>query len=99
MAVEKWAISAQLGDETFIIPFDQNDCFMGRRQLLETLQQMLYEVGPEWNHHVALYSMGGVGKTQVAVEYVYANRQAYDLIYWITAATEAYSILLLHCTL
>jgi len=47
------------------------------------------EVESEWNHRVALYGMGGVGKTQVAIEYVYANRMNYDRIYWITAASEA----------
>jgi len=51
---------------------------------------MLYEeVESEWNHRVALYGMGGVGKTQVAIEYVYANREKYDRIYWIMAETEA----------
>ena len=32
--------------------------------------------------------MGGIGKTQTALEYVYANRSYYDKIYWITAVDQ-----------
>jgi tetratricopeptide (TPR) repeat protein len=88
-AVGKRPLHSQLGDESFIVPFDKNDRFTGREKLLETLKQMLCEEGPEWNHRVALYGMGGVGKTQVAIQYVHANRHTYDQIFWITAANEA----------
>jgi hypothetical protein len=78
-----------LEPETFIVPFDQNEMFTGRKELLATLKRMVSEeVQSEWNHRVALYGMGGVGKTQVVIEYVYGNRKNYDRIYWITAETE-----------
>ena len=38
---------------------------------------------------MALYGLGGVGKTQLALEYVYENKSQYEQIYWISAATEA----------
>ena len=76
--------------ETFIVPFDKNVRFTGRKELLRTLKQLLCEeIESEWNRQVALYGMAGVGKTQMAIEYVYANREKYDRIYWITAETEA----------
>ena len=76
--------------ETFIVPFDKNERFIGRKKLLQTLHQMLCEeVESAWNHRVALHGMGGVGKTQVAIEYVYTNRKNYDRIYWIRADNEA----------
>ena len=82
--------TATFEPETFIVPFDKNERFMGRKELLGKLRQMLCEaVESEWNHRVALYGMGGVGKTQVAIEYVYANRDKYERIYWITAQTQA----------
>jgi hypothetical protein len=76
--------------ECFIIPFDRNERFTGRDQLLQSLRTMLCEIVPtQVNHRVALYGMGGVGKTQTAIAYVYANQTKYDKIYWISAATEA----------
>jgi tetratricopeptide (TPR) repeat protein len=33
--------------------------------------------------------MGGIGKTQMAIEYVYAHRNSYERIFWITAVDQA----------
>ena len=51
---------------------------------------MLYDQAPKkYNHRIALYGMGGVGKTQTALEYVYTNKDSYERIYWITAVDQA----------
>src|SRR5271170_8398395 len=47
------------------------------------------EVPRQYNHRIALHGMGGIGKTQCALEYVYCNRTNYARIYWILAADEA----------
>jgi tetratricopeptide (TPR) repeat protein len=43
----------------------------------------------EYNHRVALYGMGGVGKTQTALAYVYARKKFYHSIFWITGVDQA----------
>lgn len=60
----------------------RNRAFTGRVQLLEELHQRLQEgttaVIPE-----ALQGMGGVGKSQLAVEYVYRHMHEYQVVWWI----------------
>lgn len=76
--------------DQFMVPYDENVKFTGRRLLLRTVQKMLSDIVPkQWNHRVALHGMGGVGKTQIAIAYVYENRAKYERIYWISAANEA----------
>ena len=76
--------------DNFVVPFERNPWFTGRRKLLEMLKERLSDRTPKkHNHRVALYGMGGIGKTQTAIEYVYANRDSYKRIYWITAVDQA----------
>jgi hypothetical protein len=63
----------------------RNPDFVGRDELLDKLQQRLLEPGatatavlPE-----ALHGMGGVGKSQTVVEYIYRHSAEYDIIWWI----------------
>jgi tetratricopeptide (TPR) repeat protein len=62
----------------------RNPSFTGREDLLERLHERLScgttAVLPE-----ALHGMGGVGKSQIAIEYVYRHISDYDLIWWIRA--------------
>ena len=78
-----------LMEDKFLIPYQQNPRFIGRTELLRTLKDKLYSQVPmQYNHRIALYGMGGVGKTQTALEYVYVNKISYDRIYWITAVNQ-----------
>ena len=80
----------QLSTENFLVPFEQNLLFTGRKEFLELLKQKLFDRTPKkLNHRVALYGMGGIGKTQTALEYVYSNRDTYKRIYWMTAVDQA----------
>jgi len=79
----------QLSTGSFVVPFEQNRLFTGRKEFLEILKQKLVDQTPmKLNHRVALYGMGGVGKTQTALEYIYSNRDSYKRIYWITAVDQ-----------
>lgn len=76
-------------EEKFIVPYQRNHKFTGRRNLLSVLRTMLCrENAQAWNHRIALYGLGGVGKTQLALEYVHSQKDSYDRIYWINAASE-----------
>jgi tetratricopeptide (TPR) repeat protein len=72
----------------FHIPFDRNPDFTGRDSLLADLQEDLTD--KEENKHVqAIYGLGGVGKTQTAVEYAHRFRERYAVVYWIRAEETA----------
>jgi tetratricopeptide (TPR) repeat protein len=76
-------------DDKFIVPYQRNPQFTGRSRLLQQLKETLSSVvSKKFNHRVALYGMGGVGKTQCAIEYVYAFESDYERIYWITAVDQ-----------
>ncbi|MFD5824327.1 FxSxx-COOH system tetratricopeptide repeat protein [Lentzea sp. NPDC060358] len=64
----------------------RNPNFTGRRELLEQLGKRLAAGGTTAVLPSALHGMGGIGKTQMATEYVYRHSQDYDLIWWIEAA-------------
>jgi hypothetical protein len=62
-------------EDKFIVPYQRNPQFTGRKAVLVELKEKLYSQAPRrYNHRIALYGMGGVGKTQCALEYVYTNQ-------------------------
>ena len=71
----------------------RNKNFTGRDEILTSLRQGLSSsvtaVLPRGLQETvlphALQGMGGVGKTQVAIEYAYRYRAEYDLVWWIPA--------------
>ena len=73
-------------ENKFLVPYQANPRFMGRAPFLQTLKEKIFDITPRHNNHrIALYGMGGIGKTQCALGYLYANRDIYDRIYWIPA--------------
>jgi hypothetical protein len=72
---------------SFIVPHEQNPVFTGRDSFLEMLRTNLQENVPQrYNHRVAIHGLGGIGKTQIALEYCHRYRTHYDHIFWVAAA-------------
>ncbi|MEE1841857.1 FxSxx-COOH system tetratricopeptide repeat protein [Streptomyces sp. NPDC086796] len=66
----------------------RNTRFTGREELLSKAYQALQDAGPGAGV-VTLHGMSGVGKTQLAAEYVYRFGSEYDVVWWVPADRRA----------
>lgn len=71
----------QTNDEIGGDPPPRNTRFVGREHQLRAIHEILRTGAPM----LTLTGIGGVGKTQLAAEYVYRFRDEYDLIWWVPA--------------
>ena len=62
----------------------RNPNFIGRQDLLLALRSQLSQAGITALVPIALRGLGGVGKTQVALQYVHEFSADYDLICWVS---------------
>jgi hypothetical protein len=67
----------------------RNPNFTGRGELLERLGEELQAGKAAAVVQVqAVYGLGGIGKTQLAIEYAYRYQADYDLIWWVSPPTS-----------
>ncbi|RYC79478.1 hypothetical protein BFJ63_vAg17637, partial [Fusarium oxysporum f. sp. narcissi] len=72
----------------FLVPFPKNDLFVGRDDVLARLQGLLFQEG---RRKVALVGLGGIGKTQIALQLAYwikEKKQDYS-VFWVPALSRA----------
>ena len=69
----------------FIVPFDQNARFTGRESQLAELEEKLFVRAQATKF--AITGIGGIGKTQLALELAYRTRQKYKncSVFWMPA--------------
>lgn len=71
-----------------------NPVFTARNEILEKLSKIFKKgKAAALTQAQAINGLGGIGKTQTAVKYVYDHRYDYDNIFWVTADTETSLIL------
>jgi tetratricopeptide (TPR) repeat protein/transcriptional regulator with XRE-family HTH domain len=74
----------------FHVPHKRNSYFTGRVALLASLYESLVGAS-EAQLPLALCGLGGIGKTQLAVEYTYRSSKMYQAIFWVRA--DRYDVL------
>ncbi|KAI0531916.1 P-loop containing nucleoside triphosphate hydrolase protein [Xylaria digitata] len=68
------------------IPFISNTKFSGRNDILAHAHSALNLESPSSTlKSMALFGMGGVGKTQIAVQYAYQNLRHFEVVLWVAA--------------
>lgn len=84
----------------FMMPLSRNKGFYGRANYLEDIDEVFFNAESSTPTTVsgssndipktfAICGAGGMGKTQLAVEYVYTRRDRFDAIFWLNADKTA----------
>jgi hypothetical protein len=67
----------------FHVPFPKNRNFAN--MLAEIEGYFRTSAGSGYTSTYALYRLGGVGKTQIAAQFVYEHRDLFDVVWWLQA--------------
>lgn len=70
------------------LPYIRNVFFTGRSNVLDDLSKE-FDTGSAVSLTQTITGLGGIGKTQTALEYAYRYAEKYDWIWWIIAESEA----------
>src|SRR5260370_6535088 len=71
------------------VPYRRNPYFTGREALLTRLHELLRaSKAAALTQPQPISGLGGIGKTQTAMEYAYRSRADYQAVLWASAATR-----------
>ncbi|KAM5361080.1 hypothetical protein ACJA88_014599 [Fusarium oxysporum] len=82
------AVDERQMQPAFLVPFSKNDLFVGRDDVLARLRGLLFDEG---RRKAALVGLGGIGKTQIALQLAYwikEKKQDYS-VFWVPALSRA----------
>jgi hypothetical protein len=76
-------------DKPWNVPHTRNPFFTGREGVLKKLHEALTSgSAAALSQPQAISGLGGIGKTQTAVEYVYRYRAEYSAVLWVRAESQ-----------
>ncbi|KAF7550099.1 hypothetical protein G7Z17_g5936 [Cylindrodendrum hubeiense] len=92
----------------WLVPFTRNPAFVGRTNILDELKKR-FNFGQDSTparSRVSLYGLGGIGKTQIAIDYVHFIRDTCPgvSVFWVHAGTserfrQAFRSIAEHCNI
>ncbi len=72
------------------IPYRRNAFFTGRKEILKQLHDKLTKINDLTQLQPQILSgLGGIGKTQLALEFAFGHQQEYPFILWLRAETRS----------
>lgn len=83
-------LSQQGVQRTFQVPA-RNNLFHGREETLWCMYDYLRPEAVETDSRLrscVLYGLRGIGKTQIAIEYIYRYKRRYAYVFWVQASNE-----------
>ncbi|EXK26264.1 hypothetical protein FOMG_17166 [Fusarium oxysporum f. sp. melonis 26406] len=90
LPVAEARVKATYTPNPLVLPYAQNRKFVGREPFFEELLSR-FRIGESYHARLALFGLGGVGKSQIALEYAYRFRAQHSnaSIFWIHAENRS----------
>jgi tetratricopeptide (TPR) repeat protein len=88
-AISEKAIFPEQIQTPWMVPYERNPHFTGREDVLQQLEAALLQNNTAaLTQPQAIRGLGGIGKTQTAVEYAYRHRHDYNAVFWVRAELQ-----------
>jgi transcriptional regulator with XRE-family HTH domain len=82
LSIEHWPA------EYWNVPYPRNPYFIGRESALQSLRQILVPGAKTTALTQSISGLGGIGKTQVAIEFAHRYGEHYEAVLWIPADSQ-----------